>query len=97
MSLAVIIFFVFGIKEKVDCSTYGCLRLGICWGDLDFLEAEEMGPFPAAEARAEGVLCKSSIAETLRRWGLRGEETCDLGCVWREEGRYAIYVPGINP
>ena len=32
------------------------LRFGVCGGDLDFLEGEDMRPFPAAEAGSEGGL-----------------------------------------
>ena len=30
--------------------------MGVCGGDLDFLEGEEVRPFPAAEAGSEGGL-----------------------------------------
>lgn len=47
------IILVIRVNGCVYDTADGGLSLGICRGDLDFLEAEDVGPFPAAKAGAE--------------------------------------------
>ena len=48
--------FIGGVEGDVDGVADEGLRFGVCGGDLDFLEGENVRPLPAAEAGSEGGL-----------------------------------------
>ena len=47
---------IVGVEGGVDGAADEGLGFGVCGGDLDFLESEDVRPFPAAEAGSEGGL-----------------------------------------
>ncbi len=53
--LGFVCFIVF-VEGSVDGAANGGLGFGVRGGDLDFLECEDVRPFPAAEAGSEGGL-----------------------------------------
>ena len=48
--------FIIAVEGGVDGAADGGLSFCVCKGDFDFLEGEDVRPFPAAEAGSEGGL-----------------------------------------
>ena len=53
VEMATAVIFIVGIQGRVDDAANGSLSLCVCRGDLDFLEAEYVGPIPSLEVFAE--------------------------------------------
>ena len=84
--------FIVRVQRRVDSSSSGCLCLGICGVDLDFLQQEEVRPFPALETCSQRGLRR--LGSTFCR--RLGEEVCDFCSLGWKEGTYAIDVPGVD-
>lgn len=47
--MAVAVIFIVRVYGRIDDAANGGLSLGIAGGDLDLLQAEDVGPFPSLE------------------------------------------------
>ena len=47
------VVFIVWVQRRIDGAANSCLSLCVRGGDLDFLQAEYVGPFPSLEVCAE--------------------------------------------
>ena len=51
--MAIAIIFIVRVQGRIDDAANAVLSLRVGRGDLDFLETEDVGPFPSLEIRPE--------------------------------------------